>query len=222
MKLIIIHSIIYSLSLSILLYAEYKKNSTLRAIFKTLTSSLFLSLSIWIIIQGKVFNFWVISFLVALILGWLGDILLIPENKPMIFKLGVLSFLLGHFGYILSFFSFNWNPSHTLFALGLTIGSSILIFKWLWKSVPSNFKIIVASYIIIISLMVVSSVGAAGGKNISPLVIPGSILFYISDISVAKSRFVDGPSFKNRIWGLPTYYYGQLLFILAFKETLGV
>lgn len=219
---IIIFISIYSISLFFLLLAEYKSNSLLRGIFKTLTSSLFLGFSFWIVYQSQVYSFWVISFLTALFLGWLGDLLLIPESNPKIFKLGVLAFLLGHFGYIVSFFSFNWNWNYIIGGSIICLISMFFIFKWLWKSIPANFKIIVVSYIIIISLMVITSLGAAGGQNISTLIIPGSILFYISDISVAKSRFVDGPSFKNRIWGLPTYFYGQLLFILALKETLNI
>lgn len=41
----------------------------------------------------------------------------------------------------------------------------------------------------------------------------GAVLFYLSDLAVARDRFVKS-SFLNRALGLPTYYLGQLL--LAF------
>jgi uncharacterized membrane protein YhhN len=38
----------------------------------------------------------------------------------------------------------------------------------------------------------------------------GAVLFYLSDLAVARHRFVR-PAFLNRAWGLPAYYAGQLL-----------
>ena len=41
-----------------------------------------------------------------------------------------------------------------------------------------------------------------------------AVAFYLSDVSVARDRFV-APGFGNRIWGLPLYYAAQLLFALV-------
>ena len=38
----------------------------------------------------------------------------------------------------------------------------------------------------------------------------GAVLFYLSDIMVARDRFV-APGFANRLVGLPLYFGGQLL-----------
>jgi len=38
----------------------------------------------------------------------------------------------------------------------------------------------------------------------------GAALFFVSDLAVARDRFV-APGFANRLWGLPAYYAGQLL-----------
>ena len=48
--------------------------------------------------------------------------------------------------------------------------------------------------------------GAHGG----PLVLVGAIGFYLSDLSVAQGRFVK-QSFANRAWGLPLYFFSQLV-----------
>jgi hypothetical protein len=45
-------------------------------------------------------------------------------------------------------------------------------------------------------------------------VMTAAVAFYISDVSVARDRFV-APGFGNRIWGLPLYYAAQLLFALS-------
>jgi hypothetical protein len=45
-------------------------------------------------------------------------------------------------------------------------------------------------------------------------VMAAAVAFYLSDVSVARDRFV-APGFDNRIWGLPLYYGAQLLFALS-------
>ena len=42
------------------------------------------------------------------------------------------------------------------------------------------------------------------------LLLAGAALFFVSDLAVARDKFV-GASFLNRAWGLPAYYAGQLL-----------
>jgi hypothetical protein len=42
----------------------------------------------------------------------------------------------------------------------------------------------------------------------------GAILFYVSDLAVARHRFIQR-SFINRALGLPIYYLGQLLLALT-------
>jgi len=38
----------------------------------------------------------------------------------------------------------------------------------------------------------------------------GASLFFVSDLAVARDRFV-ARAFVNRLWGLPAYYIAQLL-----------
>lgn len=49
------------------------------------------------------------------------------------------------------------------------------------------------------------------------MVFGGALLFYLSDIFVARDRFLK-TSFLNRLVGLPIYYAGQ--FLLAFSVGL--
>jgi hypothetical protein len=41
-------------------------------------------------------------------------------------------------------------------------------------------------------------------------VLLGAVMFYASDLSVARDRFVKR-GFLNRVWGLPLYYAAQLV-----------
>jgi hypothetical protein len=42
----------------------------------------------------------------------------------------------------------------------------------------------------------------------------GAVMFYLSDLAVARDRFV-APGFTNRVWGLPLYYGAQLILALT-------
>ena len=42
------------------------------------------------------------------------------------------------------------------------------------------------------------------------LILVGAVAFFVSDLAVARERFVRS-SFLNRAWGLPLYYGGVIL-----------
>jgi hypothetical protein len=44
------------------------------------------------------------------------------------------------------------------------------------------------------------------------VILAAAVAFYLSDLAVARDRFV-APGFRNRLWGLPLYYGAQLLFV---------
>ena len=69
----------------------------------------------------------------------------------------------------------------------------------------------------LIMALVMAACAIAYGAGVSALaLLPaiGGVLFYLSDLAVARHRFV-APGFVNRAWGLPTYYLAQLLIAYA-------
>jgi len=54
--------------------------------------------------------------------------------------------------------------------------------------------------------------GAAGtvGHAGMPAIFVGAFAFYLSDLAVARQRFV-AKSFWNKAWGLPLYFGAQLI-----------
>jgi uncharacterized membrane protein YhhN len=148
----------------------------------------------------------------ALVLSWIGDVLLIPHSK-LWFQAGLFSFLLGHVGFGISFYFHGvmWRAAAgaaiLLVAVALTIG------RWLLPHVENKMRPPVIAYIVVISSMVALAVGAtvAGG---TPLIIVGAIAFFLSDLSVARDTFVKR-GFVNRLWGLPLYYGAQLIFAFS-------
>lgn len=82
-------------------------------------------------------------------------------------------------------------------------------------------RIPVIAYIVIITAMVISAAALMNNPGLDPaaraLVFAGALLFYVSDIFVARQRFVT-KAFLNRAAGLPLYYAGQ--FMIAFSTGL--
>lgn len=155
-----------------------------------------------------------IALFVALWLCAFGDwFLLSREKKP--FLAGIASFLLGHVGYLVVFAMIGVSlPAFG--GLALIVGAFAL-FVWRWVGPHAGpLKPAVAAYIVVISTMVAAS-GASAALDPSPrrlTLLAGAVVFFISDLCVARDRFI-APGPQNRILGLPLYYAGQLLFAAA-------
>lgn len=149
---------------------------------------------------------WVLA---GLVLCLLGDVLLIPLERPAVFRAGVFAFLLGHVAYSAAF------VTQPLDVFGLAGGAIVLavvvggVLRWLASSLPSDMVWPVRIYMIVIGLMSTLACGmsAAGGPWAAAV---GALAFTASDVSVARDRFVR-QEFLNRAWGLPLYYGAQLL-----------
>lgn len=147
--------------------------------------------------------------LAGLVLCLLGDLLLIPLERPAVFRAGVFAFLLGHVAYSTAFLG------RPLDGYGLIAGALVLlvvlggVLRWLAAALPADMVWPVRVYLVVIGVMsaLACGVAAAGGPW---AVAVGGLAFTASDISVARDRFVRH-EFANRAWGLPLYYGAQLL-----------
>lgn len=158
---------------------------------------------------------WVIG---GLVLCLIGDVLLIPRDREHVFQAGIGSFLLGHVAYVGAFITAGIDWGVAAWALAATVIPVVIVLRWLLPNVPPDFKIPVYAYTCVISAMVVAAVGAfASGAPLAALI--GALLFYASDIAVARDRFVTS-SFTNGAWGLPAYFGGQL-FIASAAAAMG-
>lgn len=151
--------------------------------------------------------------MLGLVLCLLGDVLLIPEDRPGVFRLGVLAFLCGHVAFAAAFFT---QPlDGRWLALAAVVLAFVLwrVWRWLSASLPADMRVPVQAYFAVIATMTALAC-AVTGAGATPLVALGAIAFTVSDISVARDRFVH-PGFVNRVWGLPLYYFAQVLLALS-------
>lgn len=146
--------------------------------------------------------------LLALVLSWLGDVLLIGKRTSA-FAAGLGSFLLAHLVFAAAFLLL---PQAALpLALGAVVMAAVgvAVLRWLWPHLPVKLRPAVALYVAAISGMVAVATGAGGGRGATlPL---AAAAFATSDVLVARHRFVT-PSPLNKLLGLPLYYAAQLLF----------
>lgn len=142
--------------------------------------------------------------LIGLGLGLAGDILL---ELPASFLPGLGAFLLGHVAYMVAFAA--GGPDWGMAAVGLAVagGAGVVVAAWLWPHLPASLEWPVLAYLLVIVLMVAAAGGVAAAR---PLAALGAVAFFVSDVAVARDRFVKR-AFLNSLWGLPLYYAGQLL-----------
>jgi uncharacterized membrane protein YhhN len=143
----------------------------------------------------------------ALALSWLGDVLLIPVERPRVFQGGVAAFGLAHVAYLGAFFSRGFAPQRALLAAVPAGFAFVAAARWLRPHVPDEMRLSVRAYMAILSAMLVAGAAASAAD---PRIFAGAALFYLSDLCVARGRFV-APGFANGLVGLPLYYAAQLV-----------
>ena len=196
-----------------LLYYEKKKYRLPLLIVKSILSLLFVTTAL---LQPHPVPAYYHYLLVGLIFCLIGDVCLaLPQEKA--FMGGLVAFLIGHIFYIFSFSSLTQIDHWISAGLFIIFGLSALIFLWLRPHLKSML-IPVLLYILVITVM---ASGAWAVFLKSPfhvfgrgLLSAGALCFYVSDIFVARDKFIK-EEYRNRLLGLPLYYAGQ--FLLAFS-----
>lgn len=152
----------------------------------------------------------------GLCLSWWGDVLLIPRERPLVFLVGIASFLLAHVAYAAAFLSLELPLSPVLVGALLATLAALAVGRWLAPHLRDLFRRAVPLYIVVIAAMLALSVGA-GSATGDPRHVVAALGFAVSDVSVARDRFV-APGFTNAAWGLPLYFVSQLIFASTVAE----
>ena len=157
-----------------------------------------------------------VGVIIGLLLSFGGDIALMFQEHRKAFIIGLALFLLGHIAYTVIFTLLGEFSTWDLLSAGMLVAVGVS-FYLLIRSNLGAMQVPVIAYIVVISVMV----NRAGSTLASPvfgvgqalMVLIGAVLFYISDVILAASRFWKLWEY-NRI-SLGFYYGGQLLIALA-------
>jgi uncharacterized membrane protein YhhN len=189
-----------------LVFSEYRGSRAGVWVAKPLASTGFVAVAL---AAGALETPWGRAVFVALLLCWVGDVFLIPRGAGPPFLIGLVGFLLGHVAFVVAFILRGPDPLWTAATTLLLLPPALLVLRWLHPHLPEKMRLPVVAYVTVISLMLVTAVGAAAATGRHAIGL-GALCFYLSDLHVARHRFVSR-SFWNKSWGLPLYYAAQLL-----------
>jgi len=199
--------------LSVVLFAEKRENRALLVPSKGMLSALFVLSAVT---AAKVFSTYQVLLLAALVFCLAGDGFLALPQRTM-FLLGLISFLVGHGFYAGAFLAVGSAGAWTLGGALVFCGLSAGVYRWLSPHL-GRMRGPVSVYVLVITAMVACACSVFERASLPwearMMVLAGAVLFYVSDLFVARDRFLK-KEFLNRAAGLPTYYGAQ--FLLAFS-----
>ena len=193
-----------------LLYAEKHDNKLGKWVFKITASSAFVLIALTLADVSSPYSNWM---LIGFLFSFFGDVFLIKSNESIFFKSGIASFAFAHIAFIIAFISVGTIGISFLVSTIAAIVLMIYSYVWLKPNLIADFRAFVSIYIFIIGSMCALS-GYAWEGNYRNGVLVGSFLFAVSDLFVARERFIKS-EFKNKLIGLPTYYLALLFLALS-------
>jgi uncharacterized membrane protein YhhN len=191
-----------SLGLPALLVAEGRNLPRLRAVAKLTCSAGFLLLAASLGVEGAYAR----VLLLGLALCAAGDaLLLFPGERA--FLAGLVAFLLGHLAYAVAFAGLS---APTPWIAALLVAAAALTLRWLWPHL-GPMRAPVTVYCAVISVMLWLALGTPRLE-----LRLGAVLFYLSDLLLARDRFVRA-GLRNQLLLLPLYFTAQYLIALTLR-----
>ncbi len=188
------------IGLAVHLWAEATGRRATRAVSKVAASAGFVAVGLSASAGGR-YGALVLG---GLVLSAVGDALLL-SSRQRAFLAGIGSFLLAHVAYAVAFAP----ASRVCLPVAAVLAvAAVVIVRWLWPHL-GTLRVPVVAYAAAITVMLLLALGVE-----SALVRAGAALFYVSDLTVARDRFVQ-EGIANRLVGLPPYYAAQVLLALS-------
>lgn len=152
--------------------------------------------------------------LAGLVCCWFGDYI----GGGGHFLPSVAAFLLGHIAYIAAFATTRPVWKHAAVGLAIMVPVSAVLGYWVLSHVPAHDFGLVAAYLVMITTMVVMAFGAATRNT---LILVAAVIFFISDIFVARWKYITPHDRLNAFGCYPLYYTACLLFATSILTPRG-
>jgi uncharacterized membrane protein YhhN len=201
--------IAYILIVSGLVVSEYYNFKIGEYIFKPVAASSFVFISFKL---GAFESGYGCLILFSLVLCAVGDILLLSRKLRISFFCGMLVFAIAHLSFSLAFIksgTFDFASLVTFLPLIMILGC--INFMYLLPKVPHKFKPFILLYGLAIFMMITSAYTFMYEQK---LILIAATFFVLSDIFVAKDRFIKR-STKNALLITPLYFAAQGLFAFS-------
>jgi uncharacterized membrane protein YhhN len=183
--------ILTAVAVPVLLVAEARSSTAIAGLAKGVASSAFVAAAVAV---GALSTPYGRAVLVALALSWAGDLLLLSRAERL-FLAGLGAFLAAHLAYVVAFVLWGIDGQSLALALLPVTVVALVVARWLLPHVGARMR----------------AAGASTWGAGTPLMLGAAVAFLVSDVSVARDRFVS-PGLVNQVWGLPLYYGAQLAF----------
>lgn len=207
-------AVVCGLGLLVSLAGEHRENVGLSGAGKLVAASAYMAAALSLgadqMLYGRVL-------LAGMAFCWLGDMFLISSHSQRLFLAGLTSFLTGHIVYIGAFAVRGISLPALLGAAVVMMVFGYLVLRWLKPGLDARMRMPVWLYVIAISAMMAMATATWSAHGGLALLL-GALLFVISDLAVARNRFI-APGLINRAWGLPTYFAAQLLLAASVAAT---
>ena len=127
----------------------------------------------------------------ALVLGWIGDVILIRKDKKIFFLLGLIAFLLGHIFYIISFIECleRLSIGTLIFSLPLAIVFGTIAFRIIKPPKGTILPVIIYMIVLETVALLGLQVFASGFNFAGALIFFGCLLFMVSDLILSYYAF---------------------------------
>ena len=188
---------------------EWRRSDPIRSAAKVAASTAFIAIAA---INGAAASFYGRAILAALVFSWVGDVLLLSARNSFL-TAGIAAFLLSHFSFAAAFMSLAADLTALAAALLIMSAFGAVMLRWLWPHLDKFYGLAVPVYVLAIVVMT-SLAAAVSVSSGSYAALAAAIIFTVSDIAVARDRFVMR-SIVNKAWGLPLYYAAQIVFAVS-------
>lgn len=195
-----------------LVWAEFKEERAAQRVLKPLAALGFIAIAL---MSGALDTQYGKIILFGLMACGAGDVFLLSRNSEKLFLAGMASFAIGHLAYLSAFVPLQ-NGGMTagrLAIIAIVMFGGSAIFTWLKPHLPKDMRIAVPIYVFIILLMVINAL-ALPLRGPLRLAMIGGVMFAVSDIFVARDRFVT-PTPLNALAITPLYFGAQALIALS-------
>jgi uncharacterized membrane protein YhhN len=204
-------ALICGIAVALLLYAEANNRPRLRAAAKLTAATAFIGLAVANGANGSTDGLLILA---GLMLCAAGDALLLSSRSGL-FLAGMGAFAAGHAFFLAAFAVGGLQFDAWVYGAGAIALAGVGGYFMLLRPKLGAFLPAVAFYCAIISAMMIASFAHfASGAPEGGLRALAAAGFALSDVSVARDRFVRA-GFANKAWGLPLYFGSQCLFAFS-------
>lgn len=195
-----------------LVWAEFKDARIAQRLLKPLAALGFIAIAL---LSGALDTQYGKIILFGLMACAAGDVFLLSRNSEKLFLAGMASFAIGHLAYLSAFVppQVGGMTAARLATIAVVMFGGSAIFAWLKPNLPKDMRIAVPIYVFIILLMVINALGLPLRGPLR-LAMIGAVMFAVSDIFVARDRFVT-PTPINALAITPLYFGAQALIALS-------